>query len=144
VQHPLSWADRVKQGQSSKQALTSESDSSDSAQVRKDLQSKIAEVNDLKLEFESLRMEKAQYQEEIKRQVQEQVNTVIQDYLDKKSGPTGVTQNQFETFLELQNKNFRDLSLQLMQMVIAQRNDSEAQKGVVTVPYGKRSVVGTT
>jgi hypothetical protein len=29
-------------------------------------------------------------------------------------------------------------------MVIAQRNDSEAQKGVVTVPYGKRSVVGTT
>jgi hypothetical protein len=106
VQHPLSWADQVKHGQSSKQALTSESDRSDSAQVRKDLQSKIAEVNDLKLELESLRMEKAQYQEEIKRQVQEQVNTVIQDYLDKNSGPTGVTQNQFETFLELQNKNF--------------------------------------
>jgi hypothetical protein len=88
-------------------------------------------------------MEKAQYQEEIKRQVQEQVNTVIQDYLEKNSGPTGVTQNQFETFLELQNKNFRDLSFQLMQMVIAQRNDSEAQQGIVTVPYGKRSV-GTT
>jgi hypothetical protein len=87
VQHPSSWADRVRQSKPSKQAPTSESDSSDSAQVRKDLQSKIAEINDLKLELESLRMEKAHYQEEIKRQVQEQVNTVIQDYLDKNSGP---------------------------------------------------------
>jgi hypothetical protein len=143
VQHPSTWADRVTQGRLSKQTPAYESDSSDSVQVRKDLQSRIAEVKDLKIEIENLKMEKAQYQAEIKRQVQEQVNTVIQAYLDNNSGSTGVTQNQFESFLEVQNKNFRDLRIQLMQMVLTHRSDMDAQQGVVTVPYGKRSL-GTT
>ncbi len=87
-----------------------------------------------------------QYQTNIESQVQEKVAQAIQAHFAKIPESeipesVGVTQTQFEVFLEQQNRNFRELSIQLMQMVISTRpsSDPRDQDVVVTVATGKRS-----
>jgi hypothetical protein len=103
--------------------------------------SKDDEIHSLKQEIESLKNERAQYQTNIELQVQEKVAQAIQAHFANIPESVGVTQTQFEVFLEQQNRNFCELSIQLMQMVISTRpsSDSGDHDVVVTVATGKRS-----
>jgi hypothetical protein len=136
------WAARVVHGSITKQVPQNESVGSDvNTNNGNTRNSKDDEIHSLKQEIESLKNERVQFQTNIESQVQEKVAQAIQAHFAKIPESVGVTQNQFEVFLEQQNRNFRELSIQLMQMVISTRSYSDPgdKDVVVTVATGKRS-----
>jgi hypothetical protein len=108
-------------------------------QIKADLEMRNAEVESLKQELQELRRERAQYKAELESQVQLKVNEAIQKEVAKLS-LSAASNTQFESLLALQNKQFQEFSIQILQMMQAQNTIVTRSGNPITVPTGKRSV----
>ena len=143
------WADRITQKTSHIEttAATQNSDGETSVStsgrtdvdsIKAHLEQRNAEVEALKQELHELKSERAQFKAELESQVKEKINEAIQSQMEKISS-TSMSNNQFETLLALQNKQFQEFSMQILLMIQAQHTIGAQCGNLATVTTGKRS-----